>query len=184
MMKRMVNYYKDDLQTAIAASENEDYATALRKLEPLARKKDPVAQFKLGNLYEGGCGVEQDREYAIALYTLSAEQGYVIAQAAMGMTHDELLDVPDYKTAVKWYTLAAEQGHLDSQYALGLMYQKGEGVSKNNIHAYKWYTLVISSGEEVGWNDSLERKNKIELIMSDADISAAQDLVREFVPKQ
>ena len=41
----------------------------------------------------------------------------------------------DYNEAVKWYLKAAEQGHVEAQNYLAKMYDKGQGVEKDNAKA-------------------------------------------------
>ena len=43
--------------------------------------------------------------------------------------------------AVDLYVRAAEQGDPTGQYLLGLMYDKGHGVSRDEVLAHKWLQL-------------------------------------------
>ncbi|GIT24767.1 MAG: hypothetical protein CM1200mP41_08110 [Gammaproteobacteria bacterium] len=44
------------------------------------------------------------------------------------------------------WTPLAKQGDADAQFSLGVMYEKGEGVAKDNKAAVKWYTLAAEQG--------------------------------------
>ena len=160
-------------------------SSEFKKWEPLARQKNAVGQYKLGKLLEAGLDVPQDRELALGLYKLSAEQGYPPAQWVMGYCHyDELNDVEkNDKEAMRGFKLAAEQDHVHSQFDIGTMYELGEGVTKDNIYAYMWYEIVALSGKvNCSYTElALDRKKNIELIMSNSDISSAQKLAREWV---
>ena len=52
----------------------------------------------------------------------------------------------DFATALHEWTPLAKQGDADAQFSLGVMYEKGEGVAKDNKAAVKWYTLAAEQG--------------------------------------
>jgi hypothetical protein len=74
----------------------------------------------------------------------------------------------------------AEQGYAPAQYNLGVMYDKGEGVPLDNVYAYMWFNIAVSSGDK----DATENRNIVAKSMTPADISAAQNLTRECVRKK
>ena len=43
---------------------------------------------------------------------------------------------------------SAQQGDADAQYNLGVMYHNGDGVEKDYVTAYKWWTLAAEQGHE------------------------------------
>jgi TPR repeat protein len=47
-----------------------------------------------------------------------------------------------YTEAISWYRKAADQGHSFAQYVLGARYYFGEGVSRNKINAYVYWSLA------------------------------------------
>ena len=68
---------------------------------------------------------------------------------AAGQTFDEAVaayDRGDYATAVRGFLVHAEQGDATAQFNLGLMYDKGEGVLKDEAEAVRWYRLA--AGEQ------------------------------------
>ena len=75
---------------------------------------DADAQFSLGERHYNGDGVERDRDEAVRLWRLAAEQGHADAQWRLG----EWARFDDGgggdAEAVRWYRLAAEQGHADA----------------------------------------------------------------------
>jgi TPR repeat protein len=76
--------------------------------------------YNLGNAYNFGRGVEQNKSKAIYWYKKAAEKG--IAQAAynLGRMHYFGDGVEQNKSkAVYWYKKAAEQGFASAQYNLG-----------------------------------------------------------------
>jgi hypothetical protein len=64
------------------------------------------------------------------------------AQSADKLYKDgkELYDAKKYKEAVPKLKAAAEKGHRKAQYRLGRCYDKGHGVTENDVQAFKWYS--------------------------------------------
>ena len=91
---------------------------------------DADAQFSLGERHYNGDGVERDRDEAVRLWRLAAEQGHADAQYNLGELASEYLDQD--AEAVRWYRLAAEQGHADAQASLG-----------------SWYAEIIDGGRRL-----------------------------------
>ena len=56
------------------------------ELQKLAAQGDPEAQFMLGTLYRNGDGVAQDDKRAIEWFERAANQGYVRALSALGLS--------------------------------------------------------------------------------------------------
>src|SRR5260370_37796283 len=48
----------------------------------------------------------------------------------------------DYAAALRTYRSMADQGLAIAQFNVGLMYDKGQGVSKDEVQAMKWYRLA------------------------------------------
>ena len=130
--------FSADYEKGKEAYENEDYASALIELEPLALEGDYKAQFIIGRMYDKGNGVEEDDIKAVEWYRLSAEQGYYKGQHALGFRYwvpDE-----DYKEAFKWISLASENPKATKSFlSLGKFYEEGWSVDQNYKTAFKWY---------------------------------------------
>ena len=69
----------------LAALSRNDYATALREWRPLAEQGDAAAQYKLGDMYRYGWGVELDFAEAVRWYRKAAEQGHAESQYEFGL---------------------------------------------------------------------------------------------------
>jgi uncharacterized protein len=92
----------------IIAFHRSDYATAFRKLRPLAERGQAEAQALLGFMYQHGSGVPQDQVIAAHWYSSAAEQGHVGAQYQLGLLYDKGHGVPQSAViAYKWLNLAA-----------------------------------------------------------------------------
>jgi anti-anti-sigma factor len=125
-----------DLQSA------DDYRSA-------ADGGDTAAQYRLGQCYEIGKGVQQDFAEAITWYRKAAEHGHAEAQNALANAYAYGVQVSqDYDQAVQWYAKAAEQGHADAQYAMGMNCNYGVGVDRDDARAERWYQLAAEQGHQ------------------------------------
>ena len=164
---------------AAAAYLKNDYATALRVLQPLATQGDASAQSFLGMLYDTGQGVPQDYKEAVRLFRLAADQGNASAQFYLGSMYVRGQGVPqDYKEAVRLFRLSADQGDASAQSILGLMYEYGTGVSPSRVVAYALYNVAaVDSSSE---NRAAANRTRLAKTMSNPEIEAAQALTREL----
>ncbi|TNI60452.1 hypothetical protein CF121_12500 [Aeromonas media] len=112
-----------------------------------AENGNPVAQFRLGERYDYGFGVEQSDRKAFEWYQKAAEQGYSDAQCNLGCMYQNGQGTTQNDTAAaEWYHKAAEQGDADAQCNLGWMYDAGKGVEKNDNAAVQWYRRAAEKG--------------------------------------
>ena len=94
----------------LAALSRNDYATALREWRPLAEQGDAAAQYKLGDMYRYGWGVELDFAEAVRWYRKAAEQGHAESQYEFGLFLSVGLGVrQDTVEAYKWLSLAVSR---------------------------------------------------------------------------
>ena len=105
----------------------------------LAKKGNAEAQFKVGEMYESGRGVEKNMDQAMKWINKAATQGNRAAGYNLlfkdleknGVTKKnkpELVELQD----------AARGGDGYAQYYVGLMHSRGVGVKKNNSAALDW----------------------------------------------
>ena len=52
----------------------------------------------------------------------------------------------DYASALKEWRPLAQQGDADAQYNFGVMYERGEGIAKDEAEAVRWYTQAAAQG--------------------------------------
>jgi hypothetical protein len=126
-----------------------------------------------------------DRELVDKFFTSlqeTANQGYADHQVMLAKLYEansvgsKLGFVPDERTAVHWLKLAAEQGYCDAYYWLGLHYQKGKGVPRDYVLAYKWLNLATADGADPIHLDVLDDE------MTKAQIAEGQKLSRDWQP--
>ena len=161
----------------LVASENEDYATAVALWTPLADEGDARAQFRLGELYHEGLGVNPDIAKAMQWYLQAAVQGHAEAQNNLGIIYDDGDEVREnFRIAMKWYLLAAEQGDPGAQFNLGSIYREEESV-QDFTRAYMWWGISAYLGNDLAGSllESVEQE------MSPEQVVAARQLARQCV---
>lgn len=112
------------------------------ELRDKAYSGDMEAQFKLGECYKSGNGVEMDEEEADKWYLEAARQGHIEAQYMFGLrcSLNENEDV-----AIEWLRKAAEQGHTEAQFFLS---QTILGIDGDIEEAVKWLRKAAEQGDE------------------------------------
>jgi len=130
-----------DLEGIVAqAKATSDREKAVRLWRMAAEKGDAEAQYRLGECYYNGDGVEDDHDESYEWIFKSAEQGYAEAQYKLGTYYHNGYDGFDEEEAVKWYRKAAETGHAGAQYELGECYYNGDDDEDNYEEAVKWFS--------------------------------------------
>ena len=159
----------------------EDTAKAFHWWGKSAEQGVPEAQYKLGNLYsKGRGGVLTDYKQAVHWWTKAAEQGDAWAQYKLGgMYADGKGVVKESGQAVYWWEKSAEQGHDWAQYKLGTIYADEESEMEDYLLAYMWFEIASSAGHIT----ASKAKKKLAGKMSEADISEAMDLAKEWGEK-
>ena len=100
-----------------------------------AKQGHILAQETIGWAYHDGWGVSENQEKAIHWYREAANQGSIVAQRELA----ELVSDEDPEEAASLYQLAAEAGDAQAQFKLAEFYERGKGVPKNDVEAFRWY---------------------------------------------
>ena len=133
--------------------EDPDKQTLFERLYNQAIYGNPNAQFKLGQLFQNGIGVEKNTEKALHFYMLAAEQNSLPAEYNLGLLYLKGEGIkPDYKEALKWLREAAFEGNAYAQYALARINEQGyrdedgkEVIKPNEDRALAMYYLASSN---------------------------------------
>ena len=108
---------------------------------------DSEAQFKLGNMYLRGIGIERDNEKALYWLKTAASQGNTDAQFNVACCYLSGIGVPQDKTsAVVMFKEAADKGDLDALNNLAGCCMRGDGTSKDQSAAAKYYKQAAEQG--------------------------------------
>lgn len=162
-----------------ATTRSVDGAT-VAALHKSAEQGNATAQNRLGLLYNQGHGVPQNLLLAKQWFEKAAEQGDAGAQVNLGTLY--LLGqgaLESDQMALFWFRRAAEQQEMLAFAKLGFMYEHGRGVTQDFVQAYMWYTLSAARGEK----RALASRNQLAKQMTPAQVTAAQQLAREWKPK-
>ena len=133
-------------------------APAMADWRQRASSGDAQAQYALGVQRHFGLGLAQDRRRAAYWHGLAAAQGHVAARRFMRVAR---IDGPGALAetvapqarrgrpapAPREWLRAAERGSADAQYALGLLYQRGDGVARDESAALHWFRLAAAQGD-------------------------------------
>lgn len=112
-----------------------------------AEANEPEAQFKLGQLYEFGKGVEQSFENALIWYQKAADSGLAAAQYNLGLLYEHGRGTEkNYKEAAKWYQRASEKGDPWATTNLAFLYSHGRGVRQSDTVANNLYQEAAETG--------------------------------------
>jgi hypothetical protein len=136
--------HAETLERALEAYEFEEYQSAAQWLRPWAEKGHAEAQYRLGNLYEHGRGVEPSLSEAKKWYGRAAGQGHVVARRRLEALEGRMASAGGESVALKWYQDKAAEGDPDAQYNLGFMYETGFSVPKDYGRAAQWYETAAN----------------------------------------
>ena len=113
----------------------------------LAKQGNAEAQFKVGEMYEAGHGVDKDKSEARYWITRSANQNYEAASFKLLYWDMEKKGLNgENKIKVKELSEKAKQGNAQAQYYLGKMYANGVGIKKNPDVAIDWLSKAALVG--------------------------------------
>jgi len=167
-----------ELDEAVAAARGGEYATALRRLSPLAEKGDARAQFDIGFMHAYGWGLQRNPAEALTWYRKAADQGLAVAQHFIGLAHvnGDGARLDDAEGA-RWFARAAAQGFAQAQYMIGLMTLDGRGVPKNSVQGYAFMVMAgrggVRSAARIVQNVKL----------TEAERAQAQEIIAHWTPK-
>ncbi len=128
-----------------------DDVEALKWYKIAAEKKQGWGADNAGWAYQKGIGTAQDCTQAEKYYTQAYELG--IKKAASNIVsiyHDNLCNFSNSDTLFKWLVILAEDGDPRAYGVLGTMYAEGNGTSKDEAMAMKWFKKAVEAKEPYG----------------------------------
>ena len=167
------------LEIAKRADAQKDYATALKKLAPLAKQGDADAQVLLGRMYLMAYGVLRDPDEAYKLFEAAAAKGNADAEFFLGAR--AALRHEDVANGLKYLKLSAEQGNQDAQLLLGKTYLQGLGndLPRDPVQADMWLRLAADHNLPFYQNELRAAERQ----MNAAQIAKAKALAQAWKPK-
>ncbi len=123
-------------------------AEALRLYRQASALEDPLADLKLGDIYERGLlGAEADPELAFSYFEKLSKTDSPEGDFRLARCYDAGIGVePDATQATRLFRKGALRGHLPSQVIMSRRYFGGQGVDTDPIAAVGWLTLASQSG--------------------------------------
>jgi TPR repeat protein len=77
----------------------------------------------------------------------------------------------DYVPAIQVFRAMAEQGNAEAQSLLGVMYRRGQGVRRNSVRAFLWFSRAAARGNAKAKTELRE----VSLSMSPEEIRQAKE---------
>ena len=113
----------------------------------LAKKGNAEAEYKVGEMYETGFGVKEDKAEAMKWITKSADQGHETAGFKLLYWDVEKNGITKgNKAAFEALKTKANDGNAQAEYYLGKMYSRGVGVKKDTGKALQWLNKAALVG--------------------------------------
>ena len=113
----------------------------------LAKKGNAEAQFKVGEMYETGFGVKEDKAEAMNWTSKAADQGHETANFKLLYWDIEKNGVNDANRArYEALKTKANEGNPQAQYYVGKMYARGVGVKRSSSKALGWLNKAALVG--------------------------------------
>jgi flagellar biosynthesis GTPase FlhF len=113
----------------------------------LAEKGNAEAQFKVGEMYETGFGVKEDKEQALSWITKAADQGHETAGYKLLYWDIEKNGITDAnKGKVEALEAKANEGDPQAQFYVGKMYSRGVGKQRDADKAIDWLNKAALVG--------------------------------------
>jgi len=125
----------------------------LEKMKSAAATGDVVAQRTLGQFFDDGKQVKENKTVAMSFYMQAAQAGDVWSQTRLGLMHYHGEGIPENRNeAFRWFSKAARQGEPKAQRMLGIMHELGQGVAQNKKESLKWYLRAGENGDAIAQN--------------------------------
>ena len=80
----------------------------------------------------------------------------------------------DYVPAVRLFRPLAEQGNAKAQNMLGVMYRRGQGVARNSVRAFMWFSRAAARGDARAKAELRE----VSQTMSPQELSQAREMAQ------
>jgi TPR repeat protein len=116
------------------ATEPDSLSERIQSLMNSATHGDPVAQCRLGRIYDDGLWLPKNPGEAVKWFRKAADQGLAEAEYLIGRAYAFGDGVQrDEAASIGWYLKAVEQDYLPALHNLGVAYIQGRGAT--NVEA-------------------------------------------------
>jgi TPR repeat protein len=80
----------------------------------------------------------------------------------------------DYVPAIQVFRVMAAQGDAKAQHLVGVMYHKGEGVARNSVRAFAWFSLAAARGDR----DAQAKLHEVSQTMTPDELSQGREMAQ------
>lgn len=80
----------------------------------------------------------------------------------------------DYLPAIRLFRPLAEEGNPKAQSLMGAMYRKGQGVPRNLVHAFMWFSFAARRGDA----EAKAELHEVSKTMTAAELSQAETMMQ------
>ena len=80
----------------------------------------------------------------------------------------------DYMPAIRLFRPLAEQGNAKAQHLIGVMYHKGEGVARNSVRAFAWFSLAAAHGDR----EAKAKLHEVSQALTPEELSQAREMAQ------
>ena len=142
------------VEEAARLGEHTEVFTPAGTQEPVQAGEDagpePEAEYRIGKMYAGGLGTEQDDKEALVWFEKAARQRnpYAEYQMAKHILADPSAKPEQTRQVVGWLTHAAEAGLDCAQHALGKLYRDGGPVAQDMTQAVIRFSQAAERGNQ------------------------------------
>jgi hypothetical protein len=80
----------------------------------------------------------------------------------------------DYVPAIQLFRPLAAKGNARAQHLIGVMYHKGEGVARNSVRAFAWFSLAAAQGDR----DAQAKLREVSQTMTPEELSQGREMAQ------
>lgn len=158
-----------------------DPLRAMEWFEKSAAGGDPLAHYKLGCYHHGQWKIlPKDSIKALEHYRVAAEAGYSRAQFGVASL---LLEQNSTREALPWLEAAGEQGDVFSLGTLFTLYNRGEGVARDDVRAYRYLLLTLKADSSLKSSKTDTLQEELAAVISPEAIREAEEAAAAWSPK-
>jgi TPR repeat protein len=80
----------------------------------------------------------------------------------------------DYTPAIQLFRPLAAKGNAKAQHLIGVMYHRGEGVARNSVRAFAWFSLAAAHGD----SEARAKLTEVSKTMTSDELSQAKEMAQ------
>jgi TPR repeat protein len=80
----------------------------------------------------------------------------------------------DYTPAIQLFRPLAAKGNAKAQHLIGVMYHRGEGVARNSVRAFAWFSLAAAHGDR----EAKARLRDVSQTMTPEELAQARNMAQ------